>query len=137
MIYTVGHSRHPIDVFIKLLDLHEVHSIIDVRSLPRSRFCPQFNRAALSEALEDHYIPYLYLGGTLGGFSHLKDGDSLYDRDIQRVVSISKSNNVALMCSEGSHLKCHRGFKLTPTIANLGHKVVHISPTGLLIPNQS
>jgi uncharacterized protein (DUF488 family) len=44
MIYTIGHSKHPIDRFIALLRQHGIDALADVRSTPYSRFNPQFNK---------------------------------------------------------------------------------------------
>src|SRR5271170_5334057 len=61
-LLTVGHSNHTIEHFIALLTRHGVTALGDVRSFPRSRFNPQFNRDRLEAALRDHAIGYVYLG---------------------------------------------------------------------------
>jgi uncharacterized protein (DUF488 family) len=42
-VFTIGHSTRPIDDFIHLLKSHGVQRVVDVRTLPRSRFSPQFD----------------------------------------------------------------------------------------------
>jgi hypothetical protein len=44
VIFTIGHSTRPIDVFIRLLKAHGVQRLIDGHTIPRSRYNPQFNR---------------------------------------------------------------------------------------------
>ena len=61
-ILTLGHSNHPLERFLGLLAEHGVTAVADVRSAPYSRFCPHFNRRALSSALEARGIQYLFLG---------------------------------------------------------------------------
>ena len=56
MIYTIGHSKHPIERFIALLKEHGIEAVADVRSMPYSRFNPQFNRKALQQALAEARI---------------------------------------------------------------------------------
>ena len=51
MIYTIGHSTHSIENFIKLLKSRGITAIADVRSSPYSRFQPQFNRELLTKSL--------------------------------------------------------------------------------------
>jgi len=51
-IYTIGHSRHPADRFLQLLQANGVEILIDVRRKPWSRFNPQFNRERLAKAVE-------------------------------------------------------------------------------------
>src|SRR5277367_4220599 len=66
-LLTVGHSNHTIEHFIALLTRHGVTALGDVRSFPRSRFNPQFNRDRLEAALRAHGIGYVFLGDALGG----------------------------------------------------------------------
>ena len=45
--FTLGHSTRPIDEFVALLTSAEVKLVVDVRTVPRSRTNPQFNRDIL------------------------------------------------------------------------------------------
>jgi hypothetical protein len=63
MVFTIGHSTRPIDVFIRLLKAHAVQRVVDVRTVPRSRHNPQFNRDRLSPALHDANIHYRHMPG--------------------------------------------------------------------------
>ena len=76
MIYTIGHSNHPIDRFIALLQQHGIDAVGDVRSTPYSRFNPQFSKEKLQAALANAGIRYVFLGEELGARS--KD-PSCYD----------------------------------------------------------
>ena len=58
MIYTIGHSTREIDDFIRMLEAHGVNRLVDVRTVPRSRTNPQFNRDTLPVALAPHRIAY-------------------------------------------------------------------------------
>src|SRR5450759_1034641 len=71
LIFTIGHSTRPIDVFIRLLKAHGVQRVVDVRTIPRSRHNPQFNRDQLSPALHRAKIHYRYMPG-LGGLRHAR-----------------------------------------------------------------
>src|SRR5690349_2537225 len=64
---TIGHSTHPIAEFIHLLRSHGIARLVDVRTVPRSRHNPQFNREELAQSLEAAQIRYSYMPG-LGGF---------------------------------------------------------------------
>ena len=66
-LYTIGHSKHPIDKFIQLLKDHRIEVLGDVRSTPYSRFNPQFNKNALQQSLEKEHIKYVDVGEGLGG----------------------------------------------------------------------
>ena len=66
VIFTIGHSTRTIADFIRLLKAHAVQRVIDVRTIPRSRHNPQFNRDQLSPALHRARIHYRHMPG-LGG----------------------------------------------------------------------
>ncbi len=67
VVMTIGHSTHPVAEFIHLLHSHGIARLVDVRTVPRSRHNPQFNREALAQSLEAAQIHYSYMPG-LGGF---------------------------------------------------------------------
>src|ERR687892_511794 len=66
-LLTIGHSNHPIEHFLALLARHAVETVADVRSVPYSRFAPQYRKAPLASTLADAGIGYLFLGEPLGG----------------------------------------------------------------------
>ena len=66
VVFTIGHSTRSIEDFIRLLNAHRVQRVIDVRTIPRSRHNPQFNRDQLSQALHRARLHYRYMPG-LGG----------------------------------------------------------------------
>lgn len=66
-LYTIGHSNHPMPVFLDLLTAHGVEVVVDVRSFPRSRYYPQFNEPLLRKAVQHSGIKYINLGKELGG----------------------------------------------------------------------
>ena len=68
-IFTIGHSTHPIDHFIDLLQSNAVTRLIDIRTIPKSRRNPQFNSDALAESLHAAHISYVHMKD-LGGLRH-------------------------------------------------------------------
>src|SRR6185369_7875059 len=71
MVLTIGHSTHPIEEFIAILEAQGVDLLVDVRTVPRSRHNPQFNRDALKASLAQAEIRYLSMPG-LGGLRHAR-----------------------------------------------------------------
>ena len=65
-IYTIGHSTHPLDEFIGILKNHGIEFLVDVRTIPRSRTNPQFNKDTVSEPLGAAGIDYRHIA-ELGG----------------------------------------------------------------------
>ncbi len=73
IIFTIGHSTHPIGEFLTLLQQVSVDLLVDVRSIPRSRTNPQFNAEAFPETPAGVGISYRHLPA-LGGLRHRKKG---------------------------------------------------------------
>ena len=65
-IYTIGHSTHPIDVFIHMVLSFKVEVVADIRRFPGSRKYPQFNSDALAASLQEAGIGYQHMP-ELGG----------------------------------------------------------------------
>ncbi len=138
-VFTIGHSTHPIDVFIGLLKMHGVTALGDVRSRPHSRMNPQFNREPLKDALQAANIKYVFLGKELGARSEDKncyrDGQVQYDllaqttlfkEGIKRVEQGAKDFRIALMCAEKEPLECHRTILVARRLFENGFAVKHI-----------
>jgi uncharacterized protein (DUF488 family) len=51
-VLSIGHSTHPLDTFIRMLQGHGVTLVAAVRTVPRSRHNPWFNRDTLPQALK-------------------------------------------------------------------------------------
>ena len=146
MVFTVGHSNHPPEVFVSLLVRHGVDEIIDVRSAPYSRYAPQFNYEGIQRMLDDIGIDYTYLGGELGGrpadrSCYDADGRVQYDRvaatdtfedALRRVARMAEERNPALLCTEKEPLECHRTLLVSRALADGGVNVAHIQADGSL-----
>jgi len=66
VVFTIGHSTRPLAEFLRQLKAHGVQRVIDVRTIPRSRHNPQFNRDHLSPALHRARIHYRHMPGSAG-----------------------------------------------------------------------
>ena len=75
-IYTVGHSTHPIEVFLSLLTGAGVEAVADVRRFPGSRRHPQFGADALADSLRSAGIAYEPFREQLGGRRSRKDAEA-------------------------------------------------------------
>src|SRR5579862_1171597 len=69
VVLTIGHSTRTLEELARLLKAHDVTQLVDVRTVPRSRHNPQFNRDALPAALRGAQINYVHMPG-LGGLRH-------------------------------------------------------------------
>ena len=145
MIYTIGHSNHSAERFIELLRQHDIAALADVRSMPFSRFNPQFNRERLAAALRDAGVEYIFLGQELGARPKEReyyDGDRVsyaklaqserFRNGLERVVTGSREHRIAMMCAERDPSHCHRALLISPELEQAGEHVSHILADGSL-----
>jgi uncharacterized protein (DUF488 family) len=127
-VYTIGHSTRTLDEFIALLGAYAVTRVVDVRTVPRSRHNPQFNRDTLPDSLSNAGLEYLHMPG-LGGLRHARS-DSLnagwrnasfrgyadymqtpeFEENLERLIELAKRDRVAIMCAEAVPWRCHRSL---------------------------
>src|SRR3990170_5514647 len=145
-ILTIGHSRHPLERFIALLQEAQVTVLADVRSAPMSRFSPHFNRGALAASLAAQGIAYIFLGKELGGRPQQQRlftaGVADYEKmaaspefrvGLARLAEAAERNRIAVMCSEADPLDCHRCLLVGRALAGGGIDVGHILASGAVV----
>ncbi len=144
LIYTIGYGNRTIGDFLHLLRRYGIECLVDTRSLPYSRFRPDFRKKALQEHLESAGFRYLYLGDALGG--KRVDPDCLVKGELQLPLLYKKETfqtalrqvedlagqgiRLALMCAELRPEKCHRSWMLTPPLQDHGFEVLHVTENG-------
>ena len=145
MMLSIGHSTHPIDEFIQILEAHGVETVVDVRTIPRSRHNPQFNRETLPALLHAAGIEYVHSEG-LGGLRHARRysvntgwrnlsfrgfADYMQTPEfaaaLDQLIGISRARRTAIMCSEAVPWRCHRSL-IADALAVRGIAVEHIMP---------
>ena len=150
-VFSVGHSNHSPEDFIKLLLRHQIDEVVDVRSSPYSRYISHFNRDVLEEVLEQIGISYVFLGGELGGrpadrscydsdgrvrYDLLADTDS-FDDGVRRIMRRADDCRLALMCTEKEPLECHRTLLVARALVERGIAVEHILASGRIESNDA
>ncbi|MBO4207598.1 DUF488 domain-containing protein [Micromonospora echinofusca] len=145
-IFTVGHSTHSLNSFVNLLRVARISAIADVRSTPYSRHQPHFNREAFRSSLKDANISYAFLGHELGGrgvgpsvrdqhgrvrYERIAETD-LFREGLKRLREGGERMPVAIMCTEGEPLSCHRTILVSRYLAEYGVEIAHIHPDGML-----
>ncbi len=125
---TIGHSTHPIDEFVEMLKANGVETVVDIRTVPRSRHNPQFDQAALPGLLADARLDYVYLkelGGLRkttkdspnGGWRNLSFrgyADHMQTPEflagLEKLIDLAGRCQVAIMCAEAVPWRCHRSL---------------------------
>lgn len=127
-IYTVGHSTRSLEQFAGLLRVHGIRQLVDVRTIPRSRHNPQFNRDTLSAYLRNRRIGYRHMK-ELGGLRHPRaDSPNMgwhnasfrgfadymqtpqFAAALEKLVALSRRKATAIMCAEAVPWRCHRSL---------------------------
>ena len=152
--FTIGHSNRALDAFIAILRDAGVDTIVDVRTVPRSRGNPQFNADTLPAALAACGIDYVHLrdlGGLRGrqrtgapspngfwenvSFRNYADYamSEPFRSGLQTLRSLGETRRCAIMCAEAVWWRCHRRIIADYLIA-AGETVLHILGTGRIEP---
>jgi uncharacterized protein (DUF488 family) len=128
MILTIGHSTRPWPEFLDLLQEHRVMLLADVRTVPRSRHNPQYERAALERSLTEAGIAYRHMPG-LGGLRKARK-DSInqgwrnasfrgyadymqtteFEAALTELIALGQRGCVCIMCAEAVPWRCHRSL---------------------------
>jgi uncharacterized protein (DUF488 family) len=140
---TIGHSNRPIEEFLRMLEAHGVELLVDVRTIPKSRHNPQFNRETLPLSLARAGIAYRHIQG-LGGM-RMPRTDSIntawqndrfrgyadymqtaeFAANLVALEQLAADRKVAIMCAESVPWRCHRSL-IADALTARGIPVSHI-----------
>jgi uncharacterized protein (DUF488 family) len=144
--FTIGHSTRPIEEFIDLLRASQIQVLVDVRTVPRSRRNPQFNKDALPHSLGEAQIGYEHMAelGGLRGKQPVADpspntfwqNDSFrnyadyaltppFRAGLESLRALGRERRCAIMCAEAVWWRCHRRI-IADYLVSAGETVLHI-----------
>ena len=126
-----------------MLEAHGVDLLVDVRTMPRSRYNPQFNRETLPGSLAESEIRYVSMPG-LGGLRHARP-DSVnggwrnasfrgyadymqtteFLENLDKLIELAQETQAAIMCAESVPWRCHRSL-IADALLVRGIPVEHI-----------
>lgn len=146
-LWTIGHSTRPIEELIDLLSSFGITLLVDVRTIPRSRHNPQFNRETLPERLRRAGIAYRHepsLGGLrrprrdstnlawrnpgFRGFADYMETDE-FEHGLDALEDLARRERVAVLCAEAVPWRCHRSL-ISDAWTARGHEARHILGAG-------
>jgi len=127
-VSTIGHSTRTVEEFLTLLRRHGIQLVADVRSIPRSKRNPQFNRETLSATLAEAGIRYAHMP-ELGGFRRPRPdspnsgwkNDSFrgfadymqtveFRAALEKLIAAARRDRTAILCAEAVPWRCHRSL---------------------------
>lgn len=143
VLWTIGHSTHPLDEFLAMLASQEIRAVADVRHFPGSRRYPQFGKEALAASLKQagvRYEHFLELGGrrrpradspnsawrhpAFRGYADYME-TAEFRAGVERLRALGREMRTAMMCSEAVWWRCHRGL-IADYLKVRGVEVIHI-----------
>jgi len=128
VLWTIGHSTKSLGEFVEILQAYEIKQLIDIRTIPRSRHNPQFNREALTASVTQAGLRYAHMSSLGGLRKPRKDSvnmgwrntsfrgyaDYMQTEDFQRAVdeltAQGATARTAIMCAEAVPWRCHRSL---------------------------
>jgi uncharacterized protein (DUF488 family) len=146
-IWTIGHSTHPINDFVEILQSFDITLLADIRSLPGSRKFPQFNKESLLITMPQNGIKYEHMERLGGRRKTRKDSvntgwrldsfrgyaDYMETEDFRKALSELRAKasleRTAIMCAEALWWRCHRSL-ISDYLTNQGWTVIHITGKG-------
>lgn len=146
-LFTIGHTNHTHEKFLNLLQIHDINYVLDIRSVPYSKYTPQFNKEPISYYLKENNIDYYQMGKYFGA---RPDDKNLYSEkgylDFEKArksknfiiglenikKGLQKGNNIAFMCTEKDPFDCHRAIMVSRGFELEGIEVQHIHEDGHL-----
>lgn len=143
-LFTVGHSTRTLQELLALLRASDVARLADVRTIPRSRHTPQFNREKLEAELPGAGLLYLHLpllggprkslsksspntGWRNPGFRGFADymQTEQFARGLDELWILAGQVRTAVMCAEALYWRCHRSL-IADAFTVRGGTVFHI-----------
>jgi uncharacterized protein (DUF488 family) len=143
-VYTIGHSTRSLDELLRLLRASDVRCLADVRTVPRSRHVPHFNRDLLAVSVPEAGIDYRHLPA-LGGLRKSRQQGSPnggwrnagfrafadymltaeFARALDDLWKLAGGQPTAIMCAEALYWRCHRSL-IADAFTVRGGTVLHI-----------
>jgi uncharacterized protein (DUF488 family) len=143
VVYTIGHSTRTIEEFLSLLRIHGIRQLADIRTVPRSKRHPHFEKDALDASLAAAGIGYRHypsLGGLRkprpdstntawqhpafrGYADHMETVE--FRSGVEALIKSASEAPTVVMCAESVWWRCHRRL-LSDALLVRGVPVLHI-----------
>lgn len=150
-LFTIGHSQYRISYFISLLDKYQIDYILDVRSVPYSKYAEQYNKENINRELKMARIKYSFMGKYFGArpqniefynnegyldFERVRKSKD-FNKGIENVVlGLNQGHRIALMCTEKEPVDCHRAILVARAFEMQKIYAKHILPNGEILTQQ-
>jgi uncharacterized protein (DUF488 family) len=146
-VWTIGHSTHTFEAFVRLLAMHDISLLADIRTVPKSRRHPHFIAEALARSLPGRGVTYVELP-RLGGWRRATPDSpndawrnlsfrgyadyamsNDFDEGLAQLRELAAAQSTAMMCAEALWWRCHRRL-VADRLVLAGDTVCHIAADG-------
>jgi len=152
-VFTIGHSTRTLEEFIQLLKTNGIKLLVDVRTAPRSRHNPQFNKETLPASLKAESVRYIHVPEIGGLRRPQRDSVNLawknsgfrgyadymqtkeFTDSLLKIIALARENCTALMCAEALPWRCHRSL-ISDALVVRHVKVRHIISASSIITHE-
>jgi uncharacterized protein (DUF488 family) len=147
-IFTIGHSTHTLEELVEALKSFGVRTLVDIRTVPRSRRVPHFNKGSLAQTLPRRGLRYRHLKALGGlrrprpnsvntawrnpgfrGFADYLETEEFKEALEELRTLARREGPVAIMCAEAVPWRCHRSL-VADVLTARGDTVLHIMAPG-------
>jgi uncharacterized protein (DUF488 family) len=147
VIWSIGHSAHPMEEFMAILSSFQIERLVDIRMYPGSRRHPHFNKQGLEVSLPEANIKYCHLADLGGrrqpkanskntgwrlkafrGYADHMETDA-FQNGIKQLEDLARCERTVYMCSEAVWWSCHRAL-ISDYLKVRGWSVMHIMGHG-------
>lgn len=124
-LFTIGHSQYSVKYFVEVLNKYGIDYLLDVRSIPYSKYAEQYNKESISKELNHVNIKYVFMGNYFGArpqnmelyndegyldFERVRKSQD-FCKGIENVImGLNQGHRIALMCTEKEPIDCHRAI---------------------------
>ncbi|WP_422777683.1 DUF488 family protein [Pseudomonas mediterranea] len=145
-VYTIGHSTRTLEQFVETIGSFGIDTVVDVRTVPRSRTNPQYNLDTLPGELARLGINHeqiLELGGLRKKSSVVPDETNAFwtnrsfhnyadyalsdefEDGLNRLLALGETQRCVIMCAEAVWWRCHRRI-IADYLLLRGVEVIHV-----------
>src|ERR1700674_2860467 len=136
-----------------VLQAHSIQTLVDIRSFPKSRRLPHFNRESLEKTLPEAGIRYVWMKELGGRRKKIRDDSTHialrspsfrnyadymltgeFRSAIASMIKLADQSPTAYMCAERVYFRCHR-MMVSDWLVGHGHQVLHIDGIGRTKPD--
>jgi uncharacterized protein (DUF488 family) len=153
-VFTFGFSARSWEETVAILQTYAIARLVDIRTMPGSRFAPQFNQEQLTVALPAADIEYIHMK-ELGGLRK-SAGDNpataawqnasfrayadymqtgAFDKALTQLIGLLEEKRTVYACTEAVFWRCHRAL-VSDALATRGYRPGHIFSADTCKPHQ-